>query len=276
MLLIPAALALVVTGMFFLFRELSARHHGRLTEYSYSYGGDMRGSYRALCIRKMDGGWALITASEKEWHYQDLNTTEYRVPVSVLEEMEALYDARRLYRFPFYPENKMVILDAGVGSYDISFDGNVRSDVRFSSRTLAPASMWAHLREFEAILADAMQNGERLPGLVRDPSLDENPDAYAVQEGVCAVRVSGVCVGRLTYRIANGGTEPLCAEGTEVLYRIGADGTREPVFRNNYAVSRKISAGYSSEYEVSLTEEPLPAGDYLLEVGGMEAAFTLQ
>lgn len=258
--------------MFILFRDIAARHHAALTGYSYSYGGDMRGSHRFISVEKADDEKALVVFSESEWHYQDPVVEEYYVPVSVLESIEKLYDTYGIYRLPFRPKNKFKILDGGSSSYSFSFAN--RKWVRFGSWQRLTKKGMEGMHKIDALIMEAVQQTEKLPGLVQEVG-NADEEYSKIKAGKCMLQVYEYSNNYLNFRLANGYTEPVKITENVVLYRLnGSD--RQEIYRNDVGYEHKVSANYCWEGSIQLKEVRLEEGTYVLMLDGYEKEFVIR
>lgn len=148
------------------YRHMKAKKHAPLISYSDSYGGDMNGSHHVKTIKKIDDEKALVTTSDADWYDQDPITAEYYVPLSVITEIEKIYDTYGMYTYDNLPDNPIQVLDGGTSSYSFVYED--QESVSFSDYELIPAKGYEGLRKIDNILNEAIKSGEKLPGPVEE------------------------------------------------------------------------------------------------------------
>lgn len=264
-------LAIVITALFFIFRELNAKKHGALNSYTWSFGGDMVGSYRYRRIEKVDEERAMVHCLQAAQHNQDPETAEYYVPISVLQEVERLYDQYKIYRFPFLPESHVKVLDAGSDSYSFSFASG--RDADFSDRKIISESGCSHLQEIDNVILNAIRDAEPLLGLVPDRSAEDRiPE---IPRNTVTLTVYEYFRGLLYFRIANGFDKNLELPMHVSLYRLGEDGSTEMLYDAAYTSPRTVYADNIQE-EVLGQSISLAAGQYRLTVDDYETEFEIR
>lgn len=246
--------------------QKATKEHARLTAYSFSSGGGMQGGNMFVGIKQADGG-AVITFSSAEWHHEDSTVEEYLVPLSVVEDIERVYDEKKMYRYPSLPKSKFLALDAGSSYYSFTFEDN--SNTAFSSNQQIPPKGSDGLREIYEIIKNAAAQGERLPGLAK-------PEVYSgeLTDGVCELRVYEYSRGVLKYCLANGTDENITPQGGVTLTR--ADAPEAPLYADSEC-PLDLETYPQSCSEGSITPaERLSAGSYVLTAGEYTAQFVIE
>ena len=115
-------LAGAAAAVFFAVRAVKAKNHAPIVSYSTYYGGDMNGSHHNIEIKKVDDERAYLMTSDASWHFMDSVICEYYVPVSVLKDVENVFDECGMYAYGDLPENPVFALDAGTSSYSFAYE----------------------------------------------------------------------------------------------------------------------------------------------------------
>lgn len=254
------------------FKDLFASRHERMVAYRYSRGGGMAGGHKERKIFKVDDEKALVIYSSAEWHYEDPEIAEYYVPLSVLKDMEKVFDKYKMYRCDNLPKSNFFALDADTSSYGFEFEG--RKSVSFSSTEMVPKKAYDGIHEIEEILSEAVKNTEKLPGLVKEQVNDE--EVYSkVIKGEFQVQVYGYSNNHLRYRLANGLEEPKTLKDVVDVYQ-NVDGERNLIHHEESPYEYEVSENYCSDESLELSCERLKAGKYVLVVSGYEKEFEIK
>lgn len=270
------SLIIIVCAVFlisaFVVWDIHARRHGRLVSYSYGYGGDMNGSHRSVRIKKLDGLTAFMTCSKAEWHYQDPAVEEYHIPISVLSDIEKVYDEYSMYRFERLPMSKFFACDAGTGSWCFEFDDGKSS--RFSDNKEIPNKGYEGLRKIQKIIADYKSKADILPGLIRKSSENDDGNDRKIEKGSLIFSVYEYSEGFLRFRFANGLDEEKSVRMDVSISRYGKDGPEE-IFRSESKNLIRLTAGYIEESSVRLKDRRLEAGRYVLKISEYKTEFDI-
>lgn len=271
--------AIIITLMFKFFKKAPNQpdSNANLVEYSTTYGGDMIGSFESTTVKILENGKVLVSYSNSKWHGQDPEVNEYYVSEGVLDEIRAVYDKYGMDKYGNLGMSNIQVLDAGTTSYHFSFDDG--GSINFSDNQKVPVKAYEGLKEIDQIIKNAADNGEKLPGLVIDRTVEEDDDYYnfRVNEGVCKIEVSEYSLGVLRYRIANGFDEDVVIRNDITLVK--DDGTKiyESLTEDDSETrDTTITADYVSDESIPLGEDRLEAGTYTLTFGDYECQFEIK
>ena len=239
-----------------------------LTEYRYSSGGDMCGGSHRDDIRRVSDTKAKRTIADRTWHDQDMTVTEYLLDIGVLREIEAVFRKYSMQRWHRKKFTDMFVDDGASYGYHFRFG---REEVWFSSQ-IYPDKYGDKLQELRDVVKRYMETAERLPGLVRPETEDDEEYRGDTVEGEVTFEVFEYSDNLLEYRLGNGTGEPIRWKGSCALYR---EGTEEPVIFQEDELDREVEPSYRSEEAIRLPKE-LEAGEYRLEAGGYTCRFTIQ
>lgn len=243
-----------------------------LTEYYYTYGGDMNGSYSMEKVQKVDGEKAIVVTSHTNWHYEDEAVSEYYVPLSVLSEIQEAYNSCRMYTFEKLPQSDVFALDAGTAGY--SFRHEDSTYVHFSDNQQIPNIGYEALRKIHDIVQKAINDGEKLPGLENELHAEEEYVSKIVK-GECHLQVYKYCNNCLDFRICNGLEEEVRVNGEVKLYLENGD-NRVEIDHNLSTVDYEIPSGCMEESHLAIKGERLGVGTYTFVVADLETSFEIK
>lgn len=250
-----ALVALAVIGARSLIKDVAGKKHGPLISYSSFYGGGMAGDSRSLQVQKADKEHALISYSHADSHNLDNTVEEYLVPISLLAQLEDVYDSNRLYLLPDMPEKKVFALDAGSDSYTFVFDGT--GSVHFSDNQQIPFKSWDVIRELETGIRLACEQGQKLPGLISSGAMRTDCEYAPVPQDQCQLQVYEYRRNVLHYRLRMGLDVPVAQHDEAVLYALDGDVECE-LCRSGSGVSLTLSPGFDHEDFMELTGDFSP------------------
>lgn len=174
----------------------------KLIMYSYSSGGDMRGSHYSQEIKLSEEGKAVLCTSSADWYNDDPKTEESYIDAAVLEEIGKVFRKYHMNRWQNRKISKMFVADGASYSYRFTFG---ETDFRFSAQYY-PGRYRYKLDEIDNIIEKYSQTKEHIPGLVRKDE-SENEDEYSniipVQGEIC-FRVYNYCNKTIYFRLLNG------------------------------------------------------------------------
>lgn len=136
------------------------RGEGRLSEYSYSVGGGMEGGGSRITVKVYDETRAVVSRESQEWHGAKPEVDEYLVDISILDDIEAVFDKYNMKKWHKKTFTDMFVSDGESYSYSFRFEG--RNSVYFSSQ-IYPPEYSEKLREFDEIIKKYEANKEKIP-----------------------------------------------------------------------------------------------------------------
>lgn len=231
----------------------------------------MRGGYSFTSVKKLDNDYALVASGNKKWHYMDLQVQEYKVPISVLEELRVVYDKHKLGRFARAPKSPFVVLDGDTSSYSFNF---AKESVDFSSRQILPASAHEGLKEIFKVVSVNCAKGEKLPGLVLENSNDDfKHSSKFIHKDKLLLKISSYQGRSLELVFLNGLTEKQTINLSYKLTKFdeGNKLAEEKLSQNKFSVRPNSCQEYTLELK-----ERLQAGQYILQIGDLQTKFTMQ
>lgn len=248
-----------------MFRNYVSIRGQHLNSYSYSEGGGMVGAYHSESVKR-SGDRALITIESARWHSQDPTVEEYLTDAAVLDELEAVV---RKYHMNFWHRKEFTnvfVADGDSKGYHFDFD---EETVWFSSQ-IYPARYRNKLAELDRVLDQYIAAGEKLPGLV-NPRSDDGED-YFLPEDELLIYVFSYAGNSLGLRILNGTNGEV--EIPDEVQLISAD-TGAVLFEEQSSYIRTFSERSRDEMHIEL-QDRLPAGNYILRLGGMDIPFEIR
>lgn len=136
------------------------RGEGRLSEYSYSVGGGMEGGGSRITVKAYDETRAVVSRESQEWHGAKPVVDEYLVDISILDDIEAVFDKYDMKKWHQKTFTDMFVSDGESYSYSFRFEG--RNSVYFSSQ-IYPPEYSEKLAEFSEIIKKYEENREKIP-----------------------------------------------------------------------------------------------------------------
>ncbi len=237
-----------------------------LNSYTYSSGGSMTGGFYRESVKRADGGTALVSISEAEWHSQDPTVREYKVDDALLDELEKVIRSEKMNFWNGKKFTNMFVADGASYSYSFSFD---KASIGFSSQ-IYPGSYRTKLAKLAEVIKRYLADATPLPGLVNERQGDENN--VQLPEDKLELYVYSYCGNYLEVRILNGTGESVAIDSNMKL--VDAETGRLIAETGGY-FPRMVSA--KSRDELSFfVEERLEAGQYTLTLGEREIPFEIR
>lgn len=266
-----ALIVLLGVCMINIFKQSKAKIHGKLLSYSYSYGGDMIGSYRSKSVKRIGDGKAFVSSADSRRHYLDSTISEYYISDITLDKIEEIADKYKLYTYNDLPKSKLFAYDAGTSSYSFNFEN---LSLGFSSSDDVPVKGWDAIREIDKVISEAISEGEKLPGLVLEQT-GEDYNAREVKKGTVYVEVFEYSKNYIHYRIKNGLEENVEVKNDNTIYLIDNE-NRHEIAHTEGKYARELPAYYCEDEYIEIKEGRLQPGEYVLVAGEYETTFSIE
>ncbi|MCF0150262.1 MAG: hypothetical protein HUJ80_02515 [Firmicutes bacterium] len=246
--------------------------------YTHSFGGGMSGGGRSFELHYDCEDRLILTASSKSWYGQIPSVREYLVADDTLSRLEEVARKYHMERWNNKEFTNQFIADGASESYHFAFkkDRKKRGGYEsfgFSSQYY-PDRYANKLAQLDAIVSDAVEKGELLPGLLLPA--EEEEDAFAgpvIPAGEVSILVTEYSQDTLHFRMLNGTESELTVQAACAVYDAA---TGDLVCDNSDSYSSPLSCS-PQRYEDAATtlSVRLGAGIYRLTVGEYNGTFEI-
>lgn len=273
-LLVLAVLA-AAAGACITLRPWIRRPKGELTGYRYSSGGGMNGGHYQETVRELNAEQAIVTIESMDWWGAVPDAAEYLVDRSILTDLQAVYDKYHMHRWHNKTFTRMFVYDGESYSYQFDF----AEDSTWFSSQIYPRRYWKKLDQLDEVIQRYLTDAERLPGVVKDESTEEDflYDAEVPMDGELHLQVVGWFNNNVYYRILNGMEETAEVEEAYRLVKVESDGSETLLVEetNPYDWTCDIVSQDVLSDSFCCTTRP-EAGQYRLYFGELETDFEMR
>lgn len=241
-----------------------------LLKFDYSSGGDMLGSYHYTTVKSLDKDNVLVVTGDKAWHGLDAVAQEYKVPKTVLADIQGIFNKHRMGNSDKALKSPFTVLDKGSSTYIFEFENK---EVRIDSEQMLSEDTRLGIKEILAYISTQCKKGEKLPGLPIPKQNDKANNLRTPIEGRLAMEVFDYHGKIMEVRIANGlGNQ----KEIPLSYKLYKNGDEQNLISEKQMTKKvKLSPNSSKELEYELPER-LQAGEYVLKIADLETRFVLQ
>lgn len=246
--------------------------NGHLWKYTYSSGGDMRGSHYSQVISRYDDDKALLSIFSSEWYADDGKVEEYLISADVLKEIESVFRSNHLRRWENRNISKMFVADGATYSYRF-YIGD--ADFGFSSQYFT-----GHYKDVISRLNEVInkysEDKEPFPGLVlpeRDESEDEGYNGDKPVPGELTFEVYSYRCGEVYCRLLNGTDESVTFSDSFSIF--DAETEKQIPTSNPYPGDYTVSPGEVCEKKAKPDEFLFP-GRYRIVSGDFACEFEIR
>lgn len=257
--------------MFLLTSFAGGKKMCKMKEYSYSSGGDMRGSHYSEIVKRLDDNHALISFSRANWYADDPKVSEYIADAKILIDLGEIFSEYNMQRWHNKKFTNEFVCDGASASYRFRFEDE--DDVYFSSQ-IYPSSYREKLAEFDKVIKKYVEQSEKLPCLKR-PVLSDEEKHKLIYPKDSLVRLEVYKYGNmeLNYRVCNGTSEDVGFEEKIKLFDV-ANGKIIKEHLPAYAFKNTVSPNRREE-QVLYLDSLLDVGIYRLEVDKYSCEFEI-
>lgn len=238
----------------------------KLKKYTYSTGGDMRGSSYSLTVAEYDDSHAIVSTCKKGWHADVPHVEEYLVDKQILSDLEEVIREYNMQKWDGKTFTKMFVADGASKSYSFSFGDTLYYS--FSSQ-IFPAQYSSKLEKLDEVINRYNDRSKKLPALVYPQMSEEEIGKYKSslsENGLVNVEIESYIMGRMEFLITNGTTEHVMIPTG--YYMIFNQDSEEPLkaIDGGYEGSFDLYPGSCFEMDLGETLR-LEPGKYILVIG---------
>lgn len=241
-----------------------------LTNFRYSYGGNMNGNSHSEVVTVINGE-TILSISHANWYYEPQKVSEYIVD-STLKEID---DICQKYKMKSWENKKFSDIFVSDGeSYSYSFSFGEDESFYFSSQ-IFPSPYREQLKEIHNVIDKGLKAGRPIPGIVL-PKLSEEEifERRNNPKDEVTFEVTGYRLSKITYNINNNTSNEITIPkdyttklllGDTVIHEEKASRSRD------YTISQKSNI----EKTIKL-DKFLELGIYKLEVDSYSTEFEIK
>lgn len=244
-----------------------------LKEFSYSSGGDMRGSFRELRVKGFGEEHAIVSSANADWHGAAPKVKEYKVSNQVLKDIQAVFNEYNMSGLEKRPKSQFKVLDGATSSYSFSFS---KQEVHFSSSQNISAQSWEGAKKIRRLIMDYCKEEALLPGLVLPEATKKGEKEYSprhLEKGKLVIALHSYKDNTLNFYINNGTDKELMLNDAYSLVQLSPKEQVIATYQGKYP--DKCYAQHVHEKSIRLKKR-LEAGKYRLTYGDISKEFEIK